>query len=53
MYSKEFDEIVNYRRSNRAFDPEIEVPEEVIQRSLERAVLPPTAAICSSGNSIG
>lgn len=44
MYSKEFDEIVNYRRSNRAFDPEIEVPEEVIQRSLERAVLSPNSS---------
>jgi nitroreductase len=44
MYSKEFQEIVNLRRSNRAFDPEIEVPEAVIQKSLERAVLSPNSS---------
>jgi nitroreductase len=42
--SSEFQEIVNYRRSNRAFDPVIEVPDEVIQRSLERAVLSPNSS---------
>jgi len=44
MLSSEFQEIVNYRRSNRAFDPVIEVPDEVIQRSLERAVLSPNSS---------
>jgi nitroreductase len=44
MYSKEFNEIVNLRRSNRAFDPEIEVPEAIIQRSLERALLSPNSS---------
>lgn len=44
MYSKEFQEIINYRRSNRAFDPEVEVPNEVIQRSLERTVLSPNSS---------
>lgn len=44
MYSKEFQEIVEFRRSNRAFDAAIEVPDEVIQRSLERAVLSPNSS---------
>jgi nitroreductase len=42
--SSEFQDIVNYRRSNRSFDPEIEVADEVIQRSLERAVLSPNSS---------
>ena len=44
MYSKEFQEIINYRRSNRAFNPEVEVPNDVIQRSLERTVLSPNSS---------
>jgi nitroreductase len=44
MYSKEFQEIVNFRRSNRAFNSEIQVPDEVVQRSLERAVLSPNSS---------
>ena len=44
MYSKEFQEIINFRRSNRAFDPTIEVPNDVIQKSLERAVLSPNSS---------
>jgi len=44
MYSKEFNEIVNHRRSNRAFNPDIEVPEDIIQRSLERAILSPNSS---------
>ena len=44
MFSKEFDEIVNFRRSNRKFDPNIEVPNEVIQKSIERAVLSPNSS---------
>jgi nitroreductase len=43
-YSKEFQEIVNFRRSNRSFDAAIEVPEEIIQKSLERAVLSPNSS---------
>lgn len=39
-----FDEIVHKRRSNRKFDPAIEVPNEVIQRSLERAILSPNSS---------
>jgi nitroreductase len=44
MYSKEFQEIVNYRRSNRVFDANTPVPEEVMQKSLERAVLSPNSS---------
>ncbi|MFN5911524.1 MAG: nitroreductase family protein [Bacteroidota bacterium] len=44
MYSNEFQSIVNYRRSNRAFDQEVEVPSDIIQRSLERAVLSPNSS---------
>jgi nitroreductase len=44
MYSKEFQEIVNYRRSNRVFDAKIPVPEDVMQKSLERAVLSPNSS---------
>lgn len=44
MFSKEFDEIVNFRRSNRKFDPNIEVPNDVIQKSIERAVLSPNSS---------
>jgi len=43
MYSNEFQEIVNYRRSNRVFDA-TKVPEEVIQKSLERAILSPNSS---------
>jgi nitroreductase len=44
MYAKEFQEIVNFRRSNRAFDSSIEVPDDVIKKSLERAVLSPNSS---------
>ena len=44
MYSKEFQEIINFRRSNRAFDPRVEVPNDVIQKSLERAALSPNSS---------
>lgn len=44
MYSKEFQEIINYRRSNRSFDQAIEVPDDVIRKSLERAVLSPNSS---------
>lgn len=44
MLSKEFQQIVDFRRSNRAFDPETAVPDDVIQKSLERAVLSPNSS---------
>ena len=31
MLSESFQEIINRRRSNRKFDPQVEVPNEVIQ----------------------
>lgn len=44
MLSTEFQRIIDHRRSNRSFEPTTEVPEEVIQRSLERAVLSPNSS---------
>lgn len=44
MYSREFQSIVDYRRSNRKFDPQVEIADEVIRRSLERAVLSPNSS---------
>lgn len=44
MHATAFDEIVRFRRSNRKFDPAVSVPDEVIQRSLERAVLSPNSS---------
>jgi nitroreductase len=44
MYTREFQEIVAFRRSNRKFDPNIEIPDEVIRRSLESAVLSPNSS---------
>ena len=44
MYSEEFDKIIHYRRSNRSFDPKIEVKDEVIERSLKRAILAPNSS---------
>lgn len=37
MYSREFENILHFRRSNRQFDPGVDVPETVIRKSLERA----------------
>ncbi|MFM8597387.1 MAG: nitroreductase family protein [Flavobacteriales bacterium] len=39
-----FDSIVQFRRSNRKFDPSISVPNEVIERSLKRAILSPNSS---------
>lgn len=39
-----FQQIVEYRRSNRKFDPTIKVPNEVIERSLKRAILSPNSS---------
>jgi nitroreductase len=44
MYSKEFEEIVHLRRSNRVFDANIEVPDEVIRKGLELALLSPNSS---------
>ena len=44
MLGADFDEIVQIRRSNRSFDSEVEVPNEVIQKSLERAILSPNSS---------
>ncbi|MCF8221374.1 MAG: nitroreductase family protein [Cryomorphaceae bacterium] len=44
MHSEAFQSIVEFRRSNRKFDPAIEVPEEVMMRSLERTVLSPNSS---------
>lgn len=42
--SSSFEEIVQRRRSNRKFDANTEVPDEVIVRSLERSVLSPNSS---------
>lgn len=42
--SQAFQEIIEKRRSNRKFDPDVEVPDEVIQRSLERSILSPNSS---------
>lgn len=44
MYSNEFQAIIDFRRSNRVFDANVSVPNEVIQRSLERAILSPNSS---------
>lgn len=44
MHSSSFQEIVDFRRSNRAFDPAVTIPDDVIQISLERAVLSPNSS---------
>lgn len=44
MYSSQFQEIINRRRSNRKFDPLVEVPDEIIKKSLERAILSPNSS---------
>jgi len=42
--SDTFQEIVLKRRSNRYYDETIQVPDDVIQRSLERAILSPNSS---------
>lgn len=39
-----FDALIQKRRSNRKFDPEVNVPDEVIKKSLERAILSPNSS---------
>lgn len=42
--SKIFKEIVNNRKSNRIFDKDYQVPDEVIKRCLENAILSPNSS---------
>jgi nitroreductase len=42
--SSSFEEIIQRRRSNRKFDANIEVPDDVIIRSLERSILSPNSS---------
>lgn len=44
MYSREFQSIVDFRRSNRKFDALTDVPDSVIRTSLQRAVLSPNSS---------
>jgi nitroreductase len=40
----EFQKIIDYRRSNRKFNPDVNVPDEIIRISLERAILSPNSS---------
>jgi len=40
----EFQKIIDFRRSNRKFNPDIEVPDEIIRTSLDRAILSPNSS---------
>ena len=44
MYSEEFQNIVEFRRSNRSFDPAVDVPDEVIEKSIKRGILAPNSS---------
>jgi len=44
VYQEAFEAIVNSRRSNRSYDPAVEVPDEVIKKSLELAILSPNSS---------
>jgi nitroreductase len=44
MLSEQFQQIIDFRRSNRKFDESIPVPAEVIKTSLERAILSPNSS---------
>ena len=41
---EQFQQIIEFRRSNRKFDPEVKVSTEVIERSLQRAILSPNSS---------
>jgi nitroreductase len=43
-YSTEFDSIINRRRSNRKFDTSIKIPSEIVQASIQRAILSPNSS---------
>ena len=44
MLSENFEEIVQRRRSNRRFDPDFIVADEIIEKSLKRAILSPNSS---------
>ena len=44
MINTEFQKIIDFRRSNRKFDPNVEVPDEIIRASLQRAILSPNSS---------
>ncbi len=44
MLQNEFQKIVESRRSNRSFDPNVEIPNEVIERALKNAILAPNSS---------
>lgn len=44
MLSESFDQIVNRRRSNRRFDPHFIVSDDIIEKSLQRAILSPNSS---------
>jgi nitroreductase len=44
MLADSFETIVQRRRSNRRFDPEVTVADEIIERSLQRAILSPNSS---------
>jgi len=44
MLSENFEEIVQRRRSNRRFDPNFIVADEIIEKSLQRAILSPNSS---------
>lgn len=39
-----FDDIIQFRRSNRKFDPDQSIPKEVVQKALEHAALAPNSS---------
>ena len=39
-----FDDIIQFRRSNRKFDPDQPVPKEIVQKALEHAALAPNSS---------
>jgi len=39
-----FRQIVEFRRSNRKFDPDTEIPDDVIRRGIENAILSPNSS---------
>ena len=41
---EQFQQIIEFRRSNRKFDPNVPVPAEVIERSLKRSILSPNSS---------
>ena len=44
MHQQEFNDIIQFRRSNRAFDPQISVPDSVLELALQHAILSPNSS---------